>query len=83
MKSTFIHIYIFCACTSVIVVMNVNANLMLFILQVQASSSVEAALQSAVEIPFTEAMERIKVCKESTWSFSDVVYHPKVLCEPH
>ena len=83
MKSTFIHIYIFCACTSVIVVMNVNANLMLFILQVQASSSVEAALQSAVEIPFTEAMERIKVCKESTWSFSDVVHHPKVLCEPH
>ena len=83
MKSTFIHIYISCACTSVIVVMNVIANLMLFILQVQASSSVEAALQSAVEIPFTEATERIKVCKESTWSFSDVVYNPMVLCEPH
>ena len=75
------HLYILC--TSVIVVMNVNANLILFILQVQASSSVEAASQSAGEIPFTEATERIKVCKENTWSFSDVVYHPKVLCEPH
>ena len=57
-KYFYTHLYILC--TSVIVVMNVNANLMLFILQVQPSSSVEAALQSAVEIPFTEATERIK-----------------------
>ena len=56
---------------------------MLFILQVQTSSSVQAASQSAGEISFTEATEWIKVCKESTWSFSDVVYHPKVLFEPH
>ena len=80
-KYFYTHLYILC--TSVIVVMNVNANLMLFILQVQPPSSVEAALQSTGEIPFTEATERIKVCKESTWSFSDVVYNPKVLCEPH
>ena len=46
-------------------------------------SSVQAALQSAVEISFAEATERIKVCKESTWSFSDFVYRPKVLCDPH
>ena len=57
--------------------------MMLFILQVQVPSSVQAASQSAVEISFAEATERIKVCKESTWSFSDVVYIPKVLCEPH
>ena len=57
--------------------------LMLFILQVQVPSSVQAALQSTGEISFTEATERIKVCKESTWSFSDVIYHPEVLCEPH
>ena len=56
---------------------------MLFILQVQVPSSVQAALQSAGEISFTEATERIKVCKESTWSFNDVLYHPKVLCDPH
>ena len=56
---------------------------MLFILQVQVPSSVQEALQSASEISFPEAAERTKVCKESTWSFSDVVYHPKVLCEPH
>ena len=56
---------------------------MQFILQVQVLSCVKATVQSAGEISFPEATERIKVCKESTWSFSDVVYHPKVLCEPH
>ena len=61
----------------------INTNLRLFILQVQVPSSVrEAASQSAGKIPFT-ATERIKVCNESTWSFSDVFYHPKVQCEPH
>ena len=56
---------------------------MLFILQVQVPSSVQAASQSAGEISFTETTERIKVCKESTWSCSDVVHFPKVLCDPH
>ena len=82
MKSTFYaHFYILCII--VIVVVNVNTNLMLFILQVQVPSSIQAASQSTGEISFTEATGRIKVCKESTWSFGDVVYHPKVLCEPH
>ena len=80
MKSTFLYTFIYVLCTIVIIVMNA---LMLFILQVQVPSSVQAALQSAEEISFPEAAERIKVCKESTWSFSDVVHHPKVLCEPH
>ena len=75
------HFYI--SCTFVIVVMSVNAYLMLFVLQVQMPSSVQAASQSAGEISFIGATERIEVCKESTWSFSDVIYHPKVLCDPH
>ena len=56
---------------------------MLFILQVQVPSSVQAASQCAGEISFAEATERIKVCKESSWSLSDVIYPPKVLCDPH
>ena len=79
-ENTFLYTFIYVLCTIVIIVMNA---LMLFILQVQVPSSVQAASQSAEEISFPEATERIKVCKESTWSFGDVVYHPKVLCEPH
>ena len=56
---------------------------MQFILQVQVPSSVQAASQSAGEVSFTEATEEVEVCKEDTWSFSGVVHHPEVLCEPH
>ena len=60
-----------------------SANLMQFILQVQASSSVQAASQSAGEVSFSQATERAKMCKKDTWPFSGDVYHPEVLCDAH
>ena len=60
-----------------------SANLMQFILQVQAPSSVQAASQSAGEVSFSQAAERVKVCKKDTWPFSCDVYHSEVLCVAH
>ena len=60
-----------------------SANLMQFILQVQAPSSVQAASQSAGKVSFSQATERVKVCKKDTWPFGGDVYDPEVLCDVH